>query len=163
MMTFKRIDRTLARAFVARTVFLYALWWILSHDAVQAPLAGAVFACLAAATSLAYSDGPTRWRPARLPRLLWYFARQSLLGGWDVARRAFAPSLPLAPDILRLELRLPTGAPTVVFAWLVSLTPGTASAALEERLLVVHALDTRMAVEAQLRDLERHVAALFAA
>jgi multicomponent Na+:H+ antiporter subunit E len=160
-MTFKRIDRTLGRTFVARTVFLYALWWILSHDTVQAPLAGAVFACLAAAASLACSDGRTRWRPARLPRLLAYFGRQSLVGGWDVARRAFAPSLPLAPDILRLEIRVATGAPTVVFAWLVSLTPGTASAAIEDRVLVVHALDTRMPVEAQLRELERHVAALF--
>ena len=151
------------RAFVTRAVFFYGVWWVLVHGTIQEPVAGADLACVAAVISLTYSGRPTRWRPARLPRLLFYFARKSLLGGWDVARRAFAPSLPLAPGILRLELSFGAGAPTAVFAWLVSLTPGTAAAAIEGHVLVVHALDTRMAVEAQLRELERHVAAVFEA
>jgi multicomponent Na+:H+ antiporter subunit E len=151
-----------APAFLRRAAFLAFLWWILAEGRVDAPLLAAALVCAAAAVSLALqAPVRARWRPWRLPRLVLYFLEQSLLGGWDVARRALAPSLPVQPALVRFELTLPAGFPTVLFAWIVSLTPGTASVAIEDQSLVVHALDVRMGVEERLRALEAHVALLF--
>ena len=151
-----------ASAFVRRAVLLALLWWVLAEGRFDSPLLSAALVCAAAAASVPLSaPGRARYRVVRVPRLALYFMRQSLLGGWDVARRALAPRLPVEPALMRFELALPAGLPTVLFAWLVSLTPGTASVSIDGATLLVHALYARLPVEAQLRALEAHVAALF--
>ena len=153
-----------AAVFLRRAALLALLWWILTEGRFDAALFATALVCAAAGASLALQPPPRprrRWRPAYLPRLTFYFLRLSLLGGWDVARRAFTPSLPVQPALVRFELELEAGFPLVLFTWLVSLTPGTASVTIEGRVLVVHALDVRLAVEEKLRELELQVAALF--
>ena len=153
-----------AAVFLRRAALLALLWWMLAEGRFDAPLFAAALVGAAAGASLALQPPPRsrrRWRPSHLPRLTFYFLRLSLLGGWDVARRAFAPSVPVQPALVRFELELEAGFPMVLFTWLVSLTPGTASVTIEGTVLVVHALDVRLAVEERLRELERHVAALF--
>lgn len=151
-------------AFLKRSVLLALLWWMLAEGSLDAPYLAAAIVCVAAGVSLTLTLQPParlRWRVSRLPRLVLYMLRQSLLGGWDVARRAFTPALPVQPGLSSHTLALPGGLPAVLYTWLVSLTPGTASVALENSTLVVHAIDTSMDLEEKLRELEALVAALF--
>ena len=101
-----------------------------------------------------------RWRA--LPRLLGVFVWQSLWGALDVTRRVCSPRMPLQPGLLELELRLPSEGQQVLLALLVSLMPGTLAARLEGGRLTLHALDTRLPVEAEVRHLEGLIAALYA-
>jgi len=101
-----------------------------------------------------------RWRA--LPRLLGVFVVQSLMGALDVTRRVCTPRMPLQPGLLELELRLPSEGQQVLLALLVSLMPGTLAARLEGGRLTLHALDTRLPVEAEVRHLEGLIAALYA-
>jgi multicomponent Na+:H+ antiporter subunit E len=91
----------------------------------------------------------------------WFFLRESLRGGWDVAWRALSPGLRLSPGIVCHPLRLPAGPARMLFASTVSLLPGTAVVAIEDHQLRVHALDLSPRVETELRRLESRVAALF--
>ncbi|BAO83050.1 multisubunit Na+/H+ antiporter, MnhE subunit [Serpentinimonas maccroryi] len=101
-----------------------------------------------------------RWRA--LPRLLGVFAWQSLLGALDVTRRVCTPRMPLQPGLLELPLHLPDEGQQVLLALLVSLMPGTLAARLEDGRLTLHALDTRLPIESEVRRLEALVAALYA-
>jgi multicomponent Na+:H+ antiporter subunit E len=111
-----------------------------------------------------------RLAPARLWRLsasgalgfAGWFALQAVRGALDVARRAFDPRLPLAPGWRRHPLTLPPGAPRLVLANAVTLLPGTLTAELARDHLVVHMLDTRADLAADLAPLEARVRALFA-
>jgi len=102
-----------------------------------------------------------RLRWLALPRLLLVFAWQSLLGALDVTRRVCTPRMPLQPGLLELPLRLPTEGQQVLLALLVSLMPGTLAARLEGGRLTLHALDTRLPIEAEVRHLEGLIAALY--
>jgi multicomponent Na+:H+ antiporter subunit E len=90
-----------------------------------------------------------------------FFICESARGGWDVARRALSPGLRLEPVMVRYEPRLPAGVARLFFCAVVTMLPGTAAVAVEERFVVVHILDYSPGVEAELRQLERRVAGLF--
>lgn len=81
-----------------------------------------------------------RWNPWRLLVFLGFFLHQSWLGGWDVARRALSPALPLAPCRAYWPLRLPAGQPRTLMVSVVSLLPGTLSVDLRGDTLWVHSL-----------------------
>jgi multicomponent Na+:H+ antiporter subunit E len=158
-LTIRKTLATLAVPFATRALLFSALAWVLAEGEVHAPIVIVCGALTAAAASLALQ--PARMRPMRaVPalRLGAYFFYESVVGAIDVARRAFAPALPLKPGLLRFELGT-TGFPAVLFTWLVSLMPGTAAAKLRGSVLTVHALDVTMQVESKLRQLERHVRA----
>lgn len=82
-----------------------------------------------------------------LPRFLW----QSLLAGWDVARRSLDPRLPLQPGLLRYPVRLAPGLHRDTFAAITSLLPGTVPCGEEDGQIVYHCLDTRQPVLDQLK------------
>jgi multicomponent Na+:H+ antiporter subunit E len=142
--------------------FLTVVWWALAGNAAAdwrvAPIA--VAAALWVALRHARPAG-TRLAPAGLLRFLPFFLWQSLHGGVDVVRRAFDPRLPLAPAFIAYDLRLPPGPPRIWFANTVSLLPGTLSARLGEDRLLVHVLDHRLPVRADLAVVERRVGAVF--
>jgi multicomponent Na+:H+ antiporter subunit E len=102
-----------------------------------------------------------RWSPAGALAFAVYFLRESLRGGWDVARRAIFPGLALAPAIVCHTFHLPTGAARLFFCNAISLLPGTAVVAIEENSAFVHVLDSSTAVTEELRELERRVGRLF--
>lgn len=97
----------------------------------------------------------------RLARFSLYFLRASVLGGWDVSRRALTPSLPLSPDVLTYHLSLPSSAARVFLSNALSLLPGTFAADLQGDRLVVHLLAGGPEATLRVRDLEERVADLF--
>jgi multicomponent Na+:H+ antiporter subunit E len=139
-------------AAIGRGVIFLGFWLLLAGpDPVD--LAAGVFAAAAATwTSLRLLPPSGRHLGyAALARLAWRFRRQSLVGGWDVARRALDPRLPLRPGFITYPVRLPPGTARHVFGALTSALPGTLPAGVaDDGMLVYHCLDVEQPVAAQL-------------
>lgn len=149
------------RRATSRALLLALLWLVLTGGDTDNLWLG-VFAILGGTlVSLALlSDSGWRWTPAGIVRFLPFFLWQSLVGAVDVALRALRPNLPLDPDILEYEFRLPESPARVFMADAVSLLPGTLSVEIEGDCLRVHALSGPEAFET-LRELESKTASLF--
>ena len=141
---------------------LILVWVLLTGGAPTSWMVGIPAVALAAVLG-------DRLRPQAAPRLrllegvafLAFFAFHSLRGGWDVARRALHPALPLAPGRIRYPCRLPRGTARTFFINTASLLPGTLSADIRDGIIQVHALDADPTVVAGLVGLEQRVARLF--
>ena len=133
--------------------FLF-LWLVLFGFDVGSLPAGVVAAAAATWTSLALlPPGHARISVKALLHLCGRFVRQSALAGFDVARRAFDPLLPLHPGMVAYEMGLPPGPVQSAFTALTSLVPGTVPSGTDEMgRLVVHCLDTSQPVAAQMRE-----------
>ena len=139
-------------ACVVRILALLAFWLVLTGLSVADLGAGLVAAVLAGWLSLRLMPpGRVRVRPTGLARLASRFVRQSLVAGWDVARRALSPRLPLEPGLLAYAPRLPGGLARDGFTALSSLLPGTVPVgAKTAEEVVYHCLDLTQPVAAQL-------------
>lgn len=121
-------------------VLLFAvLWWLLAGFngwlfAITAALGGA-----AVAMRLALPLPQLHWR--RLPRFLGFFAVQLVLGGWDVARRALHPRLPLAPGWVSYRFTSTNPRVHMLLSAIVGLLPGTLASHYDHQQMAVHALD----------------------
>lgn len=104
---------------------------------------------------------PWRWSPGGALAFAGFFLRESVRGGWDVARRALSPRLPLSPDIVCHRFHLPAGPSRLFLCSAISLLPGTAVVAIADETICVHVLDWTPRVGAELGELERRVGALF--
>lgn len=142
-----------------RFTLLYGLWLVITLNAPSAYLVGIVVAATATGVSLRLlPPKPHRVRFAALLRLAPAFAWSSLLGGLDVARRAFDPRLPLNPRWIRYPVRLPAGGARVALGNELSLMPGTLAAGGEGDTLYIHCLDGSQPVETQIALEERRIA-----
>ncbi len=149
--------RSLAASIALRAAALLLLWWALTEGSLRDPVFVLASVTLASwASYLICPRGEWPWRPVKIMRFLPYFLWNSLLGGIDVAFRAFRPAMPMNPDIIEFPLRV-SGKPALLMAWTVSLLPGTASVYLERDVLLIHVLDTRLPTQAKLRELEQHL------
>ncbi len=150
------------RTALVRALGFGLLWWVLVEgDLREWPLALLVIAAATICSVLLLPGAGLRWRLTGALRFVPYFFKESLLGGTDVARRALTPRLPLSPGFIEYPLRLETEAARVLFVWVVSLLPGTASAQLGQDTLKVHVLDTSLPLREKLAELEEHLARLF--
>ncbi len=155
-----RSGRAAATTFLARAGAFALVWWALSGGVPSSWWIGAPAVLLAALASVALVPRVgASW--SGVLRFVPFFAWRSLLGGVDVARRAFHPRLPIAPGLVEHALRLPPGLPRVFMANTVSLLPGTLSAELADDVLTVHVLDREKDAGADLAAVERAVARLF--
>jgi len=138
------------------------LWWVLVEGQAAALGAGVVVAVLAALVSVrAFAPRRHRLRWRALPAFAAYFLGASVVAGLDVARRLLAPSLPISPAMMTVELAITDGAPRWLLANTLSLLPGTLSVELHAGQLEVHCLDSAGDITGAVRDAERRVAALF--
>lgn len=149
-----------------RLAVLSLLWAVLVEAEPKGLWVGLLAVPLALGASVALSPPGPRWvRPLPLARLLPGFLWQSLVGSFDVARRAFQPRLSLAPALVELPLGLPSLPARLFLSSVTSLIPGTLGVAVTEQGLRLHLLDVSGAglagtLEA-LRALERRVAPIF--
>jgi multicomponent Na+:H+ antiporter subunit E len=147
-------------ALALRTAAFGALWWAFTEGRPEGWVAGVPVVALAVAASagIAAPSG-LRLRPLAALRLAGFFLWRSLRGGVDVAWRALAPGLPIAPRYEEVPLALPDGPARMLLAAGTSLMPGTLSVELRSDRLTVHVLDGRRSIAPDVRDLERRVAA----
>ena len=105
---------------------------------------------------------PWHWSVGGALAFAGFFLRESLRGGWDVARRAISPSLALSPAIVCIQFHLPPGPARLFFCSAISLLPGTAVVAIADRQhLRPRAGPFAAPSEEELRELEWRVGALF--
>ncbi len=147
-------------ALLSRGVFFLFIWWILTDGVSFSWWIGVpvVFLALVASTLL-LAPQPFIW--FELLKFIPFFLARSLVGGADVAWRAFHPSLPIAPDIIEYTTRLPQGMPQVFMANTISLLPGTLSANLERDVIKIHVLDISNDFIIELKMVEQKVARVF--
>jgi len=138
------------------------LWWVLAEGSTYNLWLGIAAAGAATiATVPLWPPGGRFWTWRGVLRFWPFFFWQSLVGGIDVARRAFSPSMPMQPALIRFQLRLQSPPAAAFLAWTIGLLPGTASVRLRGNWLEVHVLDDRQPVGRSLREVEARVAALF--
>ncbi len=137
---------------------LFAIvWWTLSGGDNQSWWVGAPAVVLAViASRFLLPPVPLAWWELAkfAPLFLW----RSLLGGIDVAKRAIGPRMSISPQLVQYRLRLPGRLPRVALLNIMSLLPGTLSAALDGDVLQVHVLDGDGDFLAELEALEYRVA-----
>jgi multicomponent Na+:H+ antiporter subunit E len=140
------------RLLAVRGLLYFAIWIVVDQSAKPANLVVGVLASAAAAwvsvTLLPPESGRVRVGALLLllPRFLW----QSLVAGWDVARRAFSPRLNLQPGFVEYRTQLPPGSARSAFELIASLMPGSVPCGETRDTIEFHCLDTRQPVAEQL-------------
>ena len=155
------MHRFSAWVFLNRAVLAGLAWWVLTDGAfawdalvIGAP---AILAAAAASTALMPRIGGSVRGTFKYAL---FFARESLLGGVDVARRALDPRMPLDPGIVRARVRMPTDTARVMVANTLGLVPGSLSVEVDGEELLVHALDKGRGIERSIEATQRRVGAL---
>lgn len=149
-----------AAASVVRTALFSFIWWALTNGDASSWWLGVPAIVLAVMASL------TLIPPVPLLWSAWFrfvplFFIRSLIGGIDVAWRAFHPRLPIAPDLIEYPLILPPGLAQVVLVNTVSLLPGTLSVELSQSVLKVHVLDGGYDFKMEIVAIEQQVMRMF--
>lgn len=119
------------------------LWWLLSDNS------GWFFAmpCILGATLLAMRLQRNFWsvRLRYLPGFIVFFLIEVFAGGWDVARRALHPAMPLKPGWVDYPMHCDDQRLALMMSAMLGLFPGTLSSKLENNTLCIHVLDTNQA------------------
>lgn len=155
------------RAEVIRYLVVFALLWVLlTQGAVFSWVIGILVIPLATWAVLGLQRPASRQQNPSvklvgLLRFLPFFFWQSLSGGWDCAMFAIHPRRRLRLGLLSYTTRLPSGRPELYFLHVISLLPGTVSAALDGNDLTIHALDIDVNHQQSLAICEQKVAMLF--
>lgn len=153
-------ERGRARAGAGRAFAFAILWLVLLPSAKAGDLAMGIVA-VAGATFLSLRLLPPAAGRVRIgslllqvPRLL----RESVVAGFDVARRAFARELPARTGFVTHTTALRPGVARNGFTAITGLLPGTVPAEETHTAIVYHALDTGQPVAAALAAEERRLA-----
>lgn len=151
-----------ARRVIARLALMALVWSGMNGADWRSWIVGGPVVIVAAWVSVTLLPD-TRWRLSASGAVAFagFFLRESLRGGWDVAWRALSPALPLSPAIICLPLHVPPGPARFLFCGAIGLLPGTAVVAIAGESLCVHVLHASPRIEAELRELEHHVMAMF--
>jgi multicomponent Na+:H+ antiporter subunit E len=128
------------------------LWLAIAGAGVRDLPVGLAAAAVATWVSvLLLPTGSIRPRPFAIARLAFIFLWQSVLAGFDVARRVFDPRLPLRPGFVLFPIRIAPGPARSTFCALECLLPGTLPVETDESgALVVHCLDIEQPVLEQM-------------
>jgi multicomponent Na+:H+ antiporter subunit E len=146
--------------FFSRLLLFLVLWILLSEAILYDPAIAAVGIGSATLLSLhLWPRQPFRLRWSGVPALALFFLWSSMKGGVDIAYRAIAPSMPLHPESIQLELKLDSEAGRVLLTWMISMMPGTAAINLKAgRHLTLHVVDSRIYGKGNVRKLEDKIA-----
>ena len=140
------------RLVTVRWAVLLLTWIVIAGASRPALPAGVIAAGVAAWVSvLVQRPRKQPVSPAPLLRLGGRLLVQSVVAGWDIARRAFDPALPLNPGLIRFPSRLAPGPAQAAYSTIVSMVPGTLPLGpAPDGSLLVHCLDTTLPVAAGL-------------
>lgn len=156
----KAITQTTLSAALSRGSLLYLLWLVLMQSLKPGDLIMGLVTVIAATSVSLHLFKPEsgRFRYGKLLALFPHFIWVSVLAGFDVARRAFDPRLPLQPGFVSCPLDFPPGLARNTFATFTSLMPGTVPIGEGSAELLYHCLDTSQPVLEELWKEERLLA-----
>lgn len=132
------------------------VWLVLAGISGEALLVGAAIVPVALALSVRLLPLGAPVRIGSVLRQMPHFIYQSLVGGIDVAWRAFSPSMPINPGWIAVRVDLPEGG-RVALGGELSLMPGTLAAGTNGDILLVHVLDRDQNAESAIREEERRL------
>lgn len=139
------------RAALMRGAGFLGLWVVLIGFAPADLAAGVVAAVAATCTSLRLlPPQPGRVRLTALLSLIPHFLWKSVVAGWDVARRALDPRLPLRTGFVGHPARFRSPLARNAFASYTSLLPGTLPVQDDGETLLYHCLDIEQPVAKEL-------------
>ena len=140
------------RLVTVRWIGLLLTWTVIAGASPPDLPAGIIAAGIAAwASVLVRPPRKQPVSPAPLLRLGGRLLVQSVVAGWDIARRAFDPVLPLKPGLVRFPSRLAPGPAQAAYSTIISMVPGTLPLGpAPDGSLLVHCLDTTQPVAAGL-------------
>ena len=131
----------------------FFLIWLILIGANPGDLAAGIVAALAATWASLRLTPPSQHmtvRPLKAAQFVLRFLIQAIVAGADVAWRALDPRLPLQPGFVTFQSRLPAGGERDAFCAITSLLPGTLPAGVSADGLIIHCLDVRQPIAAQL-------------
>lgn len=130
-----------------------ALWALLSNN--QGWAFGVPLALLAAGVTVQVSLNVRPVQVQILPGLLAFFIVELFIGGWDVARRAWHPRLPIAPKWHRYPMSSTDPRVKLLLSAMVGLLPGTLASHFEGQTLYLHTLDHKQSWHGTVERLEQ--------
>jgi len=148
----------ISAAAVGRGATYLVVWMVIAGGDADDILPGLGAAALATWVSLRLMPpdplgGSVRW--LEVLRLFARFVRVSVLAGLDVARRALAPRMQLAPGYVHYQPQLPPSDARSLFQAMTSQMPGTIPSGTEPSgAIAYHCLDASQPVAAQLAEEE---------
>ncbi|VAX38209.1 hypothetical protein MNBD_UNCLBAC01-1038 [hydrothermal vent metagenome] len=138
------------------------VWWILTGGALSSWIIGVPAIVLSLMMSRILPPLPSFHLNIRGAfHFLIFFIQQSILSGFDVAKRVVHPDCPLDPCLIKYKIRISNGSARIVFTNTISLLPGTLSVDLLDEDVLVHVLDKKDPILDNLQVLEIKIAALF--
>lgn len=137
-------SRPLATGFLFRLAALLLAWGALSEGAGFWPWGvGAAAAVALLSQALVPPEAGRLALGLRLVILFPLIFRDSLLSGWDIARRAFRADPDLQPGLELVQLERPDTAVAIALAYATTLMPGSLAVEVNRRRLLVHVVDRR--------------------
>lgn len=147
------------RTGLGRGLAFALIWWGLTEGRADSWGVGLVGLALAlTASRILFPPGRMRLSLTGLLAFAWFFLTQSIKAGAQVAAMALRPRLDMAPALLELPLTLPVGLASVVLVNTLNLLPGTLSVAVEQGILRLHVLDSRLPIAEEVRMAEERIA-----
>ncbi|MGQ9371526.1 Na+/H+ antiporter subunit E [Azospirillum sp. ST 5-10] len=145
----------IAAAAAVRAALFAVLWVVLTGRPAESWPYGLIAVALAVPVSLLLQPPRTAGlRVVRVAVLVPLLAWVSLLGGFDVARRAFARRPAVDPGVVDYRLRHPRPAIAVTLAYAASVVPGSLVLAVGDDRLLVHVVDLGQPNDATLARME---------
>lgn len=135
---------TLRQRLSANTLFatvLFAVWYILSGKADWLHLGAGAVAVLAIAAGVQPVEDGTRIRWGRFARYAPWLLKEIIVSNFHVARIVLSPSCPARPQLVELDPPLHTPRARALFGISAMLTPGSLTIDVDERTMLVHAID----------------------
>ncbi|MBM5571717.1 MULTISPECIES: Na+/H+ antiporter subunit E [Deefgea] len=145
---------------IIRWALLMVLWIVLMGFGKTADLIVGGIAALVA-SKVSFWLMPPKVQSVQLRQLALFFPHflwQSVLSGWDVARRALDPKMPLNTGLIQYPVNHSAGFLRNTFASITSLLPGTVPCGQSSKHLEYHVLDINADVCASLKHEEQLLA-----
>lgn len=154
---------TLRSAFSIKKVLgwliVYSLLWIVLTG--SSGIAFGTFVIIAATFISHYLAVPTPTLKMRyMPSFVIFFLKEMTMGGWDVARRALSPSLPITPNWVVYSLHDCPEKIKLILSALIGLMPGTLASHYKNQQLHIHVLDSTQDWHTVVSNLEKQLTQL---
>ena len=151
---------TRTMSITTRALMYLLIWWALTDGTAASWWIGIPAVVFAVTISILLLP-PVPINVIEFVKFIPVFLSRSLLGGIDVAWRAYHPKMPVDPDLIEYPIRLPPGLPQVFMANTINLLPGTLSTTLDRNTMKVHVLDRQKAFLNEIETVENSVARIF--
>lgn len=134
------------------------LWLVLAGG--EGLAFGALLVIVATCISLYIVPAPPAFQLRYLPQFVYFFLTEMAIGGWDVARRALSPSLPIKPAWVVYSMQDNSERVKLTLSALVGLMPGTLATQYQNKQLYLHVLDSNQDWLSIVTQLEQQLARL---